>query len=166
MITKGNMTLFFSERDQFSNWFISEFEVKGIRFNCVEQMMMLAKARLFGDAITAEKILAASHPREHKALGRSVSGYDDEIWKERRGRIVAHGCYAKFSQNQVLREALLATGDTLLVEASPYDSIWGVGLGQHDPRILDPRQWKGQNLLGIALMQVRDRLRTESGRIS
>lgn len=163
MITKGNMTLFFSEKDQFSNWFISEFEVKGLRFNCVEQMMMTAKARLFGDVVTAEKILAASHPRDHKALGRSVSGYDDEVWKERRGRIVAHGCYAKFSQNQVLREALLATGDTLLVEASPYDPIWGVGLGQHDPRILDPSQWRGQNLLGIALMQVRDRLRAESG---
>jgi len=166
MITKGNMTLFFSEKDQFSNWFISEFVVKDLHFNCVEQMMMTAKAYLFGDMAAAAKILAASHPRDHKALGRSVSGYDDAIWSERRGRIVAHGCYAKFSQNQVLREALLATGETLLVEASPYDPVWGVGLGQHDPRILDPRQWKGQNLLGIALMQVRDRLRAESGIIN
>jgi ribA/ribD-fused uncharacterized protein len=166
MITKGNMTLFFSEKDQFSNWFISEFEVKGLRFNCVEQLMMLCKARLFGDTATADKIMAAAHPRDHKALGRSVSGYDDAVWSERRGRIVAHGCYAKFSQNQVLRDALLATGETLLVEASPYDVIWGVGLGQHDPRILDPRQWKGQNLLGLALMRVRERLLAESGSIS
>lgn len=158
MITKGNFTLFFSERDQFSNWFISEFEVKGVRFNCVEQFMMFCKAKLFGDELTAEKILAVAHPRDQKALGRSVAGYDDTVWCERRGRIVAHGCYAKFAQNPVLRDALLATGNTVLVEASPYDRIWGVGLAEHDPRVLDPRQWKGQNLLGVALIEVREKL--------
>lgn len=158
MITKGNMTIFFSEKDQFSNWFISEFEVKGVRFNCVEQFMMFCKAKLFGDEITANKIMAAAHPRDQKALGRSVDGYDDAVWCERRGRIVAHGCYAKFSQNLVLRDALIATGDTVLVEASPYDRIWGVGLAEHDPRVLDPRQWKGQNLLGVALTEARQQL--------
>lgn len=162
MHTKGNMTFFFSERDQFSNWFISDFEVKGVRFNCVEQFMMYCKAKLFGDESTANAIMAATHPRDQKALGRSVTGYDDAEWCSRRVRIVAHGCYAKFSQNDVLRRALLETGDTVLVEASPYDRIWGVGLAEHDPRILDPRQWRGQNLLGIALADARERLLTAS----
>lgn len=128
MLIKGNMTIFFSEKDLFSNWFISEFEVKGVRFNCVEQFMMFAKAKLFRDESTAQQILAAPHPREQKALGRKVANYDDAVWCERRGRIVAHGCYAKFSQNPQLRDALLATAGTILVEASPYDRIWGVGL--------------------------------------
>lgn len=158
MHTQGNMTLFFSDRDLFSNWFISEFDVKGVRFNCVEQFMMFCKAKLFGDELTAGKIMTATHPREHKALGRQVAGYNDAVWTERRLRIVASGCYAKFSQNPVLRDALLATGDTVLVEASPYDCVWGVGLAEHDPRVLDPRQWKGQNLLGVALADVRSRL--------
>ncbi len=158
MLTKGNMTIFFSEMDQFSNWYISEFVVKGVRFNCVEQFMMYCKAKLFGDELTAEKIMAAGHPREQKALGRRVANYDDGAWCERRSRIVTHGCYAKFSQNSALRDALLATEGTVLVEASPYDRIWGVGLAEHDPRVLDPRQWKGQNLLGIALMEARERL--------
>lgn len=159
MITKAGMTLFFSERDQFSNWYRCDFEVKGVRFNCMEQLMMFAKAKLFGDDETAARILGAVHPRDQKALGRSVAGYVDEVWAERRVRIVAQGCYAKFSQDPVLAQALLDTGDTTLVEASPYDTIWGVGLGEHDPRILDPKQWKGQNLLGVALMEARDRLK-------
>ncbi|WP_095158161.1 NADAR family protein [Pseudomonas sp. Irchel 3E13] len=158
MLTKGNMTIFFSAKDQFSNWYISDFEVKGVRFNCVEQMMMFCKAKLFGDELTASKIMAATHPRDQKALGRCVVGYDDDAWSERRGRIVARGCYAKFSQSLVLRDALLATGNTVLVEASPYDCIWGVGLAEHDPRVLDPSQWKGLNLLGIALTDVRAKL--------
>lgn len=155
------MTIFFSEKDVFSNWFISEFEVKGVRFNCVEQFMMYCKAKLFGDELTAGKIMSAARPREQKALGRSVKNYDDEAWCERRGRIVARGCYAKFSQNPALRDALLATDGTVLVEASPYDRIWGVGLAEHDPRVLDPRKWQGQNLLGIALMEVREKLVSE-----
>lgn len=158
MLTKANFTLFFSERDMFSNWFISDFEVKGVRFNCVEQFMMFCKAKLFGDNVTAELIMKATHPRDQKALGRQVVGYNDSTWCERRARIVAHGCYAKFSQNTTLKAALLATGDTILVEASPYDRIWGVGLAENDPRILDPHQWKGQNLLGIVLTEVRSRL--------
>lgn len=158
MITKGDMTIFFSEKDQFSNWYISEFEVKGVRFNCVEQFMMYCKAKLFGDELTADKIMSADHPREQKALGRGVAGYNDDVWCERRVRIVTHGCYAKFSQCSTLRDALLATGDTVLIEASPYDRIWGVGLAEHDPRVLDPRQWKGQNLLGLALTEAREKL--------
>jgi len=158
MITQGNMTMFFSQNDMFSNWYMADFIVKEVRFSCVEQLMMLCKAKLFGDEETATKIMSARHPRDHKALGRTVAGYVDEVWCARRERIVAHGCYAKFSQNPFLRDALLATGDTILVEASPYDRIWGVGLAENDPRILDPKQWKGSNLLGLALEQTRHRL--------
>ena len=160
MVTKGSMTLFFSEKDQLSNWFMSESEVKGVRFNCVEQFMTFCKAKLFHDERTAQEIMAAPHPRQQKALGRRVSGYNDALWCDRRVQIVAHGCYAKFSQNPELTSVLLSTGSTTLVEASPYDRIWGVGLAESDPRILDPRNWRGSNLLGVALTQVRDRLAT------
>lgn len=158
MITKEGMTFFFTQNDALSNWYISDFEIKGVRFNCVEQFMMYCKAKLFGDESTAMKILEAPHPRVQKALGRAVVGFDDEKWVARRRQIVEYGCYAKFSQNEALRGVLLTTGDTLLVEASPYDRIWGIGLAANDPRALDPSKWKGQNLLGQALTQVRERL--------
>ncbi|WP_455233235.1 NADAR family protein [Geopseudomonas aromaticivorans] len=158
------MTLFFTDADPFSNWFKSDFEFRGVRFQYAEQMMMYCKAKLFGDDATAAKILGAKHPREHKALGRKVTGYDDEVWSARRMRIVEAACYSKFSQNADLCDLLLGTGDTLLVEASPYDRVWGVGLGADDPRILDQSQWLGQNLLGQVLMTVRDKLALELSR--
>lgn len=120
-----SMTLFFSERDSFSNWFKSEFEVKGVKFNCVEQFMMYCKARMFDDIQTADKILLSDSPKEQKRLGREVKGYDDKLWSERRVSIVTAGCIAKFTQNPFLREDLIGTGNTLLVEASPYDRVWG-----------------------------------------
>jgi len=162
MIARENMTFFFSEKDPFSNWFLSDFEVKGVRFNCVEQFMMYCKAKVFEDENSALKILGALHPRDQKQHGRQVSGFVEAEWALRRERIVAAGCYAKFSQNPELRDALLATGSTRLVEASPYDRIWGVGLGERDPRILDPQQWRGMNLLGVALTSVRERLRAQA----
>lgn len=154
----GGYTLFFSEGDLFSNWYRSQFQIRGITFNCVEQYMMFYKAMLFGDEAVAEKIIQAGHPRQQKALGRQVAGYDDIKWVERRVTVVTHACLAKFSQNERLNDALRSTGGTTLVEASPYDRIWGVGLGENDPRILDPSQWKGQNLLGNALMDARSHL--------
>ncbi|WP_312271599.1 NADAR family protein [Pseudomonas sp.] len=157
----ANLTLFFSENDPFSNWYRSEFKVKEISFVCVEQFMMFCKAKLFKDDAAAERILAAEHPRAHKNLGRSVSGYNDAIWNSRRLSIVTHGCYAKFTQNEDLLQALLETGETMLVEASPYDRVWGVGLGENDPRIEDPRNWKGTNLLGQALFKTRERIKAE-----
>lgn len=155
----GGMTLFFSKNDAFSNWFPCRFTVKGVAFNCVEQYMMFAKAKLFGDHATADRIMQTDDPREHKRLGRQVNGFVDAVWVERRQRLVALGCYAKFSQNPELGRMLLDTGDTLLVEASPYDGIWGVKLGANDPSILDQSQWRGMNLLGYALMEVRSWLR-------
>lgn len=163
MRTVAGFTLFFSERDLFSNWYRSPFQIRGISFSCVEQYMMFYKARLFGDEVAANKILHEASPKEQKALGRQVAGYEDSKWVERRMRVVTHGCLAKFSQNPRLNEALRQTAGTTLVEASPYDRIWGVGLGENDPRILDPYQWRGQNLLGQALMEARSHLFPEIG---
>lgn len=150
-------TFFFTEASPFSQWFRCSFTVDGNTFNCAEQFMMHGKAVLFADAEVADKILAADHPREHKALGRKVRDFDDKVWRRERETIVMAGNRAKFSQNPELRELLLAAKGTL-VEASPYDKIWGIGLAASDPRANDPTQWKGQNLLGQILTRLRDEL--------
>jgi ribA/ribD-fused uncharacterized protein len=151
-------TFFFTEASPFSQWYRCRFEADGRVFSCMEQYMMLGKARLFGDAETGEKIMAADHPRQHKALGRAVKPFDDKVWRRERETIVLTGNRAKFTQNEELRALLLATAGTTLVEASPYDRIWGIGLGANDPRAQDPAQWRGQNLLGKILTQLRDEL--------
>ena len=129
------MTLFWGRSDAFSNWHPAKFTVKGVDFNCNEQFMMYCKAKLFGDDGVAERIMLCDKPEGHKALGRLVSGFDQMIWNQNAEKIVYWGCYAKFSQNLDLLQALLATGNTELVEASPYDKIWGVGLSEDDPLI-------------------------------
>ncbi len=151
-------TFFFTEASPFSQWFRCVFSEAGNTFNCAEQYMMHGKAMLFDDAAVAETILAAAHPREHKALGRKVKPFDDKRWKLAREQIVLAGNRAKFTQNPELKELLLATKGTELVEASPYDKIWGIGLAASDPRTQDPAQWKGQNLLGRILTQLREEL--------
>jgi hypothetical protein len=120
--------------------------------------MMHGKALLFGDAAVAQQILAAAHPRQHKALGRKVKSFDDAVWKRERLNIVKAGSRAKFTQNAELLAQLLATKGTVLVEASPYDRIWGIGLAATDPRALDRTTWRGQNLLGQILTELRDEL--------
>jgi ribA/ribD-fused uncharacterized protein len=151
-------TFFFTEASPFSQWYRCSFSVDGQVFNCAEQYMMYGKALLFGDGEVAREILAADHPRQHKALGRKVKGFDDAIWRRERERIVLAGNRAKFTQSAELRELLLATRGTTLVEASPYDRIWGIGLAASDPRAQDAAQWKGQNLLGKILTALRDEL--------
>jgi ribA/ribD-fused uncharacterized protein len=151
-------TFFFTEASPFSQWYRCRFEADGRVFSCMEQYMMLGKATLFGDAATAEKIMAADHPRQHKALGRKVTPFDDRVWKRERENIVLAGNRAKFTQNEDLRALLLATAGTTLVEASPYDRIWGIGLGANDPRAQDPSKWRGENLLGYVLTRLRDEL--------
>ncbi|WP_230513896.1 NADAR family protein [Paraburkholderia sejongensis] len=101
---------------------------------------------------------AARHPKDQKSIGRGVKGFDLATWEGKRESIVYVGCREKFAQNPGLRSLLLATAPTELVEASPYDLVWGVGLGQRDPLILDKANWRGMNLLGITLMKVRDTL--------
>lgn len=121
--------------------------------------MMYRKAMLFGDVNTAHAILLTGNPKEQKELGRLVSNYDEAVWSAKRVDIMVEGLFEKFNQNLPLKIALLDTGDTLLVEASPVDRIWGIGLTEDDPRALDQSTWRGQNLLGIVLMRVREKIR-------
>jgi len=157
-----SFTPFFQGSSAFSNWHKVAFIVGGTTFNCVEQYMMYAKAKFFGDEGTAAAVLATQDPGRQKALGRRVAGFDDSIWIENRMSIVRTGVLAKFTQNSRLQEALFATAGTELVEASPYDRVWGVGLAATDPRIHDRSQWRGENLLGKILTEVRDHLMDEA----
>lgn len=143
-------------RGPFSQWHASPFTRKGLRFVTAEQFMMHEKARLFGDEETAGQILRSDSPRQQKALGRKVRGFDETVWRANREQIVFAGNQAKFEQNPELRALLLATRGTTLVEASPYDRIWGIGLAEDDPRALHRATWLGLNLLGEILTRLRD----------
>ena len=146
-----------------SQWFASPFVVESVTYGCAEQFMMAEKARVFGDVEAERAILAATEPAKQKALGRKVRGFDEEVWYGVCRGIVYHGNYARFEQNGQMAMALLDTGDRTIVEASPMDRVWGVGLAKEDPRVLDPAKWRGANWLGMALMQVRDELRRHRG---
>ncbi len=146
-----------------SQWFPCKFSVSGIEYNCAEQYMMAEKARTFGDNETLAKIMAATDPKEIKSLGREVRNFDAEIWGRKSREVVYRGNLAKFGLNAELRAFLLSTGDDVLVEASPYDKIWGIGMSVNDKGIEDPKNWKGSNFLGIALMEVRAFLRKGNG---
>jgi len=159
--TRGGFTFFWREQSPFSQWHRSRFVVEGVEYCCMEQYMMAGKARLFGDAQVLASILQATAPKTHKALGRKVRGFSDAVWERERERIVYEGNRAKFTQNAELLAALLATRGTQLVEASPTDRIWGVGLAAEDARIDDPSKWRGQNLLGKVLTRLRDDLLAE-----
>jgi conserved hypothetical protein, ribA/ribD-fused len=141
-----------------SQWWPSPFTVDGDRYPTAEHWMMAGKARLFGDEAALAAIMAAPSPGAAKALGRQVRGFDEARWAEARYDIVVRGNLAKFSQHDDLRDFLLRTGRRVLVEASPYDRIWGVGLGRDHPNVGTPSRWRGRNLLGFALMEVRERL--------
>lgn len=155
---RGRFTFFWRQESPFSQWHPCEFEVEGQRFHCAEQSMMYGKAKLFGDEEIAARILEARTPKEHKALGRAVRGFEGAVWERERERIVYEGNRAKFTQNAGLLAALEATAGTELVEASPLDRIWGVGLSADNPRIQDPSQWRGLNLLGKVLTRLREDL--------
>ncbi|WP_342746863.1 NADAR family protein [Lentzea kentuckyensis] len=141
-----------------SQWWPCSFVVEGQQFASAEHYMMWRKALLFGDASVAAQVLAARTPAEAKALGRVVSGFDDSAWVSARLEIVVEGNLAKFGQDPALRSYLLGTGSRVLVEASPQDRVWGIGLVATDPRAADSSTWLGLNLLGEALMEVRSRL--------
>ena len=135
-----------------------KFTVNGIHYNSAEQFMMAEKARIMEDEETRKKILASTDPKEIKALGREVRNFDESIWQNYRMEIVIAGNLHKFMDNEDLRIFLLGTGDKILVEASPYDTVWGIGMKEDDPDCRNPRLWKGENLLGFALMDVREKL--------
>jgi ribA/ribD-fused uncharacterized protein len=143
----------------FSQWYEAPFTIDGIAYRTAEHFMMAGKARLFGDATTCEKIIVARTPGEAKKLGRQIGNFDEAAWLETRFDLVTRGNIAKFSQNAALGGFLLGTGQQVLVEASPVDAIWGIGLAATDAAAQDPRSWQGLNLLGYALMAARDELR-------
>ena len=138
-----------------SQWWPCTFVADGQSFASAEHYMMWRKALLFDDTAVAARVLAASSPAAAKSLGRQVSGFEDPAWVAARLEIVVAGNLAKFSQNPSLRSYLLGTGSRVLVEASPLDRVWGIGLEASDPRASDPSSWQGLNLLGEALMEVR-----------
>ena len=142
-----------------SNWYISKFEVAGRAFSSMEQCMMYQKAFCFGDEAVAEQVLKSDDVARIKELGRMVSGYNENIWNGMRQLIVYEGLVAKLSQNEELKERLLQTGDALLAECAVHDRIWGIGLSMKDAKRFDISQWRGENLLGYALMMVRNKIK-------
>ena len=140
----------------FSQWYGAPFVVDGRRYATAEHFMMAEKAALFGDESTRELVLQAPNPGAAKALGRQVRGFDEAIWLEHRFAIVTRASEAKFAQNADLGLFLKQTGSRVIVEASPVDAIWGIGLAMDDEGAGNPNLWRGLNLLGFALMQVRD----------
>lgn len=151
---------YFFWEHQFGQWTRRDIiDPDSVSYNCCEQYMMYKKAQLFADRETATKILAEPKPAVQQQLGRTVVGFDRTVWDTHKFGIVWYGNYLKFTQHHDLRDRLLGTGTKVLAEASPTDLIWGVGLATDDDRILDPANWRGQNLLGKALMSVREALR-------
>lgn len=140
----------------FSQWYGAPFVVDGQRYPTAEHFMMAEKAALFGDEPTRALVLQAPNPGAAKALGRQVRGFDEATWVENRFSIVVRANAAKFGQNAELGQFLRQTGPRVLVEASPVDRVWGIGLAQDDEKVHNPNLWRGLNLLGFALMQVRD----------
>ncbi|MDH5493846.1 MAG: NADAR family protein [Myxococcales bacterium] len=149
-----------TDRACLSNWYPSKFEVEGVEYGNAEQYMMAEKARLFEDNEMLGRILRARSPGAIKALGRQVRGFSEERWSARRFDLVAPGLNAKFSQNADLRRYLIGTKKRILVEASPKDRVWGIGLSKDDDRATHPPLWRGTNLLGFALMRVREAIST------
>jgi hypothetical protein len=145
----------------FSQWAIRPMTIEGVKYNCCEQYMMAEKAKLFGDERVLALIMKATDPYDQKMLGRDVSPFNKDKWEAIAREVVYKGNYAKFTQHPDLRQKLMDTGDKVIVEASPDDRIWGIGLRSSDPRAQDPKTWRGTNWLGEAIMRVREQLRSE-----
>lgn len=145
-----------------SQWWPADFNEDIFTYKTAEHYMMVQKAKLFGDKKIIERILQAASPKEAKELGREVENFDPEKWDEEKYWIVKRGNLLKFSQHKVLEQFLIHTGNKILVEASPVDAIWGIGLSENDPNAKNCAAWRGQNLLGFALMEVRNELNNKN----
>lgn len=159
MVKSDNFVLFYG--GPFSQWYQSAFMVDGIVYVTAEQYMMAMKAEYFGDEKAKNQIMLTTSPSEQKAIGRMVKNFNAEAWDAVSRDYVYKGNLAKFGQNLSLKIELMATGNKEFVEASPYDKVWGVGLGEDDPKILDKANWLGKNWLGETLMKVREDLREQ-----
>ena len=146
------------ENGYLSNWCLCKFTIDEVNFSSMEQYMMYKKALCFKDMEIANKILATEDVSKIKTLGRLVTNYNENYWNGVRQIIIYNGLLAKFSQNEDLKEKLKATGNAIIAECAVQDKIWGIGLSMKDSKRLDRDQWKGQNLLGYALMMVRESL--------
>jgi len=146
----------------FSQWWLADFVVEGVKYRSAEHWMMAEKARLFADDAALNRVLQAKSPAEAKKVGREVRGFAPDVWDDHKYQIVRTGSYHKFGQHKPLADFLLATNDRILVEASPVDPVWGIGLAADSADAEHPANWCGLNLLGFALMEVRDQLRTLS----
>ncbi|XP_062581098.1 uncharacterized protein LOC134242910 [Saccostrea cucullata] len=154
---------FWKSHSVFSQWYMKDFEVDGIKYNCAEQYMMHQKAVLMKDHESAQIILALDEPREMKQRGRYVENFNQELWDKNCRNIVEKGNMAKFSQDKKSKDILFSTYPKTLVEASPMDKIWGIGLAKDDERAWNKQTWRGQNLLGEILTKVRDTLMDKEG---
>lgn len=147
------------ENGYLSNWYLSKFTVDGVTFSSTEQYMMYKKALLFQDQESAEKILRTDNVSEIKTLGRNVQNFDEKIWIKWREAIVYRGVIEKFLQHPELAEKLEKTGDEIIAECAVKDRIWGIGLSMKDENRYCIDKWRGQNLLGEILMQVRKEIK-------
>jgi ribA/ribD-fused uncharacterized protein len=145
----------------YSQWAGKSFILDKTLFDCCEQYMMYRKANLFGDKESALKIWSTGDPAKQKALGRKVKNFDKDKWEAIAKDVVYEANYAKFTQNEDCLKELMASGDKIIVEASPYDCIWGIGMSCDDPGITDPKNWRGTNWLGEAIMKVRENIRKQ-----
>jgi len=153
-ISDENFTFFWG--GPFSQWHICPFLIEGIQYNCSEQYMMAQKALLFKDEVSHKKIMFSLNPSSQKKYGRKVKNFDVDIWNTYAKDIVYKANYAKFTQNDYLKENLILTAGSVLVEASPYDKIWGIGLSANDPEAKNRSTWQGTNWLGEILTKVRE----------
>ncbi|XP_076462787.1 protein irg-1-like [Babylonia areolata] len=154
---------FWKSASPYSQWHPVTFEVDGQAYNCAEQFMMHQKAVLFGDEDAAKKILGSSDPKFQKKMGRKVQNFQEDTWNNECSNIVKRGNMAKFGQNAKLKAVLLSTYPKTLVEASPVDTIWGIGLPEDSHKAWNQSTWRGRNLLGFILTEVRDQLMKEEG---
>lgn len=141
-----------------SQWYPSPFSLNGSLYATAEHFMMAEKARMFGDEKVLESILSTTDPRQAKSFGRNVRHFSEMVWETHRYDIVVRGNLAKFGQADALREYLCSTAGRVLVEASPVDVVWGIGHHANDESASTPSEWRGMNLLGFALMEVRKAL--------
>lgn len=149
------------DKSCFSQWYPATFSERDTTYLTAEHYMMAKKAELFGDLSICDEILKVSHPKQAKELGRKVRSFDGAVWDENKIPIVQQANLLKFSQHPELREFLLGTGDRIIVEASPYDRVWGIGMAGDHPHAEQPERWRGENLLGFALMAVRVQLQSQ-----
>lgn len=138
-----------------SQWWPALFELDGVRYCSAEQFMMAEKARTMGDETARRQIMATDDPHHAKRIASQVRNFDESLWRSERLGVALRGSVAKFSSDTRLREFLVGTGPRVLVEASPHDLVWGIGVRPDDERVCDPYRWRGQNLLGFTLMRAR-----------